>query len=106
MFRDDGLHGKVAVITGGASGIGQALAVSYARAGVRSVVGFYPGDPHDVDQTVALVNAAGGDCLPFALDVRRTSRSMRSRAQPWTSSAVSISPWPQRASCARRACMR
>ena len=33
MNRDDGLEGKVAVISGGGSGIGRALAVAYARAG-------------------------------------------------------------------------
>ncbi len=50
--RDDGLAGKVAVITGGASGIGKALAVAYARAGTVSVLGRYPEDPHDVRQAV------------------------------------------------------
>jgi 3-oxoacyl-[acyl-carrier protein] reductase len=67
--RDDGLAGKVAVITGGASGIGQALAVAYARAGAHTVVGYFPGDPHDVGGTVAAVEAAGGRCLPVAVDV-------------------------------------
>mgnify|MGYP002041499781 CR=1 FL=1 len=32
---------KVAVITGAASGIGQALAVAYARAGVAVVGGYF-----------------------------------------------------------------
>jgi 3-oxoacyl-[acyl-carrier protein] reductase len=68
--RDDGLLGKVALITGGASGIGQALAVAYARAGCRSVVGYYPGDPHDVNETLRLVEGAGGSCVPVAVDVR------------------------------------
>jgi 3-oxoacyl-[acyl-carrier protein] reductase len=68
--RDDGLLGKVALITGGASGIGQALAVAYARAGCRSVVGYFPGDPHDVGETVRLVEEAGGACVPFSVDVR------------------------------------
>jgi len=69
-WRDDNLEGKVAVITGGASGIGQALAVAYARAGAQSVVGFYPGDPHDVNRTVELAKAVGGQCLPVEVDVR------------------------------------
>ncbi len=38
---------RVAVITGAASGIGRALAVHYAKHGVRSVIGTFPGDPHD-----------------------------------------------------------
>jgi 3-oxoacyl-[acyl-carrier protein] reductase len=71
--RDDGLAGKVAVVTGGASGIGRALAVAYARAGTRTVVGYYPRDPHDVSETVAAVAAAGGECVPVAVDVARSA---------------------------------
>ncbi len=70
LRRDDGLAGKVAVITGGASGIGQALAVAYARAGAASVVGYFPSDPHDVERTVAAVKEAGGQCIAVAVDVR------------------------------------
>jgi 3-oxoacyl-[acyl-carrier protein] reductase len=70
LRRDDGLEGKVAVITGGASGIGQALAVAYARAGTASVIGYFPGDPHDVAETVRLVEEAGGRCTAVAVDVR------------------------------------
>lgn len=60
----------VALITGAASGIGQALAVAYARQGVRVVGGYYPGDPHDPEETRQKVIAAGGDCLLEPLDVR------------------------------------
>ncbi|HEV7932546.1 MAG TPA: SDR family NAD(P)-dependent oxidoreductase [Actinomadura sp.] len=67
--RDDGLAGKVAVISGGASGIGRALAVAYARAGVSSVLGYHPGDPHDPAEAVAEVEAAGGRVLAVAADV-------------------------------------
>jgi 3-oxoacyl-[acyl-carrier protein] reductase len=73
VSRDDGLAGKVAIITGGASGIGQALAVAYARAGARSIVGYFPGDPHDVTKTVTAVEAAGGECAPISVDVRKAS---------------------------------
>ncbi|WP_105034801.1 SDR family NAD(P)-dependent oxidoreductase [Cryobacterium aureum] len=70
MKRDDGLEGKVAVISGGGSGIGQALAVAYARAGTHTVVGYLPSDPHDVRKTVAAVEAAGAKCIPVPVDVR------------------------------------
>jgi 3-oxoacyl-[acyl-carrier protein] reductase len=71
--RDDGLAGKVAVISGGASGIGRALAVAYARAGVSSVLGYHPGDPHDPAEAVAEVEAAGGRVLAVAADVTETA---------------------------------
>jgi 3-oxoacyl-[acyl-carrier protein] reductase len=67
--RDDGLAGKVAVITGGASGIGRALALCYAHAGVTSVFGYHPGDPHDPADTLADVESAGGRALAVAADV-------------------------------------
>lgn len=63
---------KVAVITGAASGIGQALAVAFAQKGVVVVGGFYPADPHDPQETVRLVEAVGGECLMAALDVTST----------------------------------
>jgi 3-oxoacyl-[acyl-carrier protein] reductase len=70
MNRDDGLEGKVAVISGGGSGIGRALAVAYARAGAHSVVGYLPSDPHDASDTVGAVEAAGGRCTAVPMDVR------------------------------------
>lgn len=60
---------KVALITGAASGIGQALAVAYAQRGVAVVGGYFPADPHDPQITRALVEEAGGQCLMLPLDV-------------------------------------
>jgi len=65
---------EVAIISGAASGIGRALAVSYAERGIRSVVGTFPGDPHDPHETVAAVKAAGGDCVVHEVDVRESSQ--------------------------------
>ncbi|WP_213879321.1 SDR family NAD(P)-dependent oxidoreductase [Pseudomonas sp. dw_358] len=68
----DAQQRPVALITGAASGIGQALAVTYAKRGVRVVGGYFPGDPHDHHETLKQVAAVGGECLMLSLDVART----------------------------------
>jgi len=64
---------RVAAITGAASGIGRALAALYAARGVPSVIGTFPGDPHDPEETLSLVRAAGGRAVIQELDVRQTA---------------------------------
>ncbi|WP_122240178.1 SDR family NAD(P)-dependent oxidoreductase, partial [Pseudomonas syringae] len=64
---------KVAMVTGAASGIGQALAVAFARQGVAVAGGYYPADSHDPDETRRLVEEAGGECLMLPLDVTFTA---------------------------------
>nr|WP_249277174.1 SDR family NAD(P)-dependent oxidoreductase [Rhodococcus sp. 06-621-2] len=63
---------KVAVITGAASGIGRATAVALAQVGVRTVIGTFPGDPHDPKETLAAVQAVGGEAIAQEADVRST----------------------------------
>jgi 3-oxoacyl-[acyl-carrier protein] reductase len=63
----------VAIITGAASGIGRALAVHYAGRGVRSIIGTFPGDPHDPEETLAMVTDAGGEAVIHEVDVRSTA---------------------------------
>lgn len=64
---------RVAIITGAASGIGRAVAVYYAEHGVRSVIGTFPGDPHDPGETLRLVVEAGGEAVIHEVDVRSTA---------------------------------
>jgi 3-oxoacyl-[acyl-carrier protein] reductase len=63
---------EVAIITGAASGIGRALAVHYAERGVVSIIGTFPGDPHDPEQTLEKVKHAGGMGIIHEVDVRST----------------------------------
>jgi 3-oxoacyl-[acyl-carrier protein] reductase len=63
----------VAVITGAASGIGAATAVTLARAGYRVGIGTYSADPHDPADTLAAVQQAGGQGAVIEVDVRDTA---------------------------------
>ncbi|MFM0326174.1 SDR family NAD(P)-dependent oxidoreductase [Caballeronia glebae] len=65
---------KVALITGAASGIGQALAVAYAQIGVAVAGGYFPGDRHDPQATAHAVEQAGGECLMHAVDVTQVEQ--------------------------------
>ncbi|MGE2835424.1 mycofactocin-coupled SDR family oxidoreductase [Mycobacterium sp. SMC-4] len=74
------LHGRTALITGGARGQGRAHATTLARAGADIVVcdvagpvetvDYRPATTEDLDQTVAAVEAIGRRCLALTADVR------------------------------------
>ena len=63
---------KAAIITGAASGIGRALSAHYATRGVDVVIGTFPGDPHNPEETLKLVEEAGGKAVIKEVDVRST----------------------------------
>jgi NAD(P)-dependent dehydrogenase (short-subunit alcohol dehydrogenase family) len=63
----DDLNEKVAVVTGGASGIGRAVAIALATEGVRVVVADIEQPP--LDETVAEIEAAGGRAIGAICDV-------------------------------------
>jgi NAD(P)-dependent dehydrogenase (short-subunit alcohol dehydrogenase family) len=62
------LLGKVALITGGDSGIGQAVAVAYAREGA-DIVNVYLNEHKDADETKKMVNKEGRTCLNVSGDL-------------------------------------
>ena len=65
-----GLQGKIAIITGGDSGIGRAVAVHYAVEGA-SVAIVYRKSDEDARETQLMVNEAGQDCLLFNGDISK-----------------------------------
>jgi 3-oxoacyl-[acyl-carrier protein] reductase len=64
-----GLENRVALVTGAASGIGAATARVFAEAGADIALGWFPGDPHDVEPVRRAVEAAGRRALVVEVDV-------------------------------------
>jgi len=65
------LEGKVALVTGGSSGIGRATCLAFAREGARVVVADV--NVEGGEQTVSMVKEAGGEAIYVQADVSRAA---------------------------------
>ncbi|MBE2315990.1 SDR family oxidoreductase [Solirubrobacter sp. CPCC 204708] len=73
-YRGSGrLEGRKALITGGDSGIGRAVALAFAREGADVVITHLPEEESDATQTLAVVKDAGRKGLALAGDLTDAS---------------------------------
>jgi NAD(P)-dependent dehydrogenase (short-subunit alcohol dehydrogenase family) len=82
-YRGHGrLEGKAAVITGGDSGIGRAVAVAFAREGADVLISYLEEEEADALETARAVEESGRRCVRVAGDIRDEShcRSIVGRA--------------------------
>lgn len=65
------LEGKRAIITGGDSGIGRAVAILFAMEGASSFIVYLPAEESDAQETKRRVEECGQKCYTLAIDVRK-----------------------------------
>jgi NAD(P)-dependent dehydrogenase (short-subunit alcohol dehydrogenase family) len=64
------LRNKIAIITGGDSGIGKAVAIAFAKEGADVVIAYYE-DDEDAQSTAARVESIGQQCLLIPGDISK-----------------------------------
>lgn len=64
------LTGRKALITGGDSGIGRAVAIAYAREGADVAINYLPAEESDAREVIALIRAAGRKAVAIPGDIR------------------------------------
>lgn len=70
-YRGSGrLEGRRALITGGDSGIGRAVAIAFAREGADVAISYLPEEQTDAEETERWVREAGRECALLPGDVR------------------------------------
>lgn len=69
-YRGSGrLQGRKALVTGGDSGIGAAVAIAYAREGADVAINHLPAEQSDADRIIALIEAEGRTAVSIPSDL-------------------------------------
>ena len=76
------LQGKVAIITGSSSGIGQAIAIRLAAEGATVVID-YRGDPEAAEDTLRQIQSTGGKGITVQADVSKMTEIQNLIDQTW-----------------------
>lgn len=67
-FASDLLHDKVALVTGGGTGMGRATAIEMARCGARLVLVGRRAEP--IEDCASTIRGFGGEAIAITCDVR------------------------------------
>jgi NAD(P)-dependent dehydrogenase (short-subunit alcohol dehydrogenase family) len=77
-YRGHGrLEDRAALITGGDSGIGRAVAVAFAREGADVLISYLEEEESDAHETARVIEAAGRRCVRVAGDIRDEAHCRR-----------------------------
>src|SRR5437763_6810956 len=70
-YRGSGrLAGRKALITGGDSGMGRAVAIAYAREGADVAINYLPAEEPDAQEVIALIKEAGRKAVAIPGDLK------------------------------------